>query len=277
MPEKPHIEIKTLQLSFNDHLVLNDLSFDVNKGECLAILGTSGSGKSTLLKTINGLVKAQSGSILINGQSIKSLDLLKFRRKTGYVVQQNALFPHLSIKENLWMIPNLENLDKSNTQGFLEEIMSMLGLDFELLGKMPAALSGGQLQRFNVVRALIHQPELLLMDEPFSALDPITKQKAINEFLQVLNKLKITTLLVTHSAEEAFQLADRILLLHQGIIQQIARPEDLLHQPANKFVLDFFANSALQLEWELIKKSKPDQEFDTVAKVDYLKERLSKN
>lgn len=245
------IRFDNISKDFDGHLVLEDVSFEVKKGELLVLLGASGSGKTTLLKMINGLEKASNGNILINKQLLQDTELTSLRKNIGYVIQQVGLFPHYSIYDNIALVPNLKKQKKEEIDNKVRLWMDRLGLPFEVHArKLPAALSGGQAQRVGLARALAGEPQLILMDEPFSALDPIIRSQIRNDFREIQKSEKITAIMVTHDLQEAVSIADRICLVANRKVQQIGTPKELIFQPANQYVKDF--TQADQFQAELI-------------------------
>ncbi|RFS26517.1 ATP-binding cassette domain-containing protein [Chitinophaga silvatica] len=229
--------------------VVKDLSFDVADGETLVLLGTSGGGKTTTLRMINRLIDPDKGEIYINNQNIKQLSPISLRRKIGYVLQNTGLFPHYTVLENIGVVPTLLQWDKSSIEKRSVSLMEKLRLSpSEYANVYPHQLSGGQQQRVGLARALAADPPILLMDEPFGALDPLTRISVRKEFKnldEIHNKIVI---LVTHDVEEAFELGTRIGLMNNGVMQQLGTPGELLFQPANDFVKSFLKPQQLELE-----------------------------
>lgn len=215
------------------------------------LLGLSGSGKTTTLRLINGLEKADKGSIVIDGKDLARHDLLQLRRQMGYVVQTAGLFPHYTVAQNIGLVPCLLKWSEKEIHARIENLCAKLHLPGTLLNRFPAALSGGQQQRVGLARALAAKPRILLMDEPFGALDPITRAAIRKEFLELDELIETTIVLVTHDVSEAFALGDKIALMHEGKILQNGTPEDLLHKPASPFVDHFLANERVLLELKL--------------------------
>ncbi|MBT2573104.1 ABC transporter ATP-binding protein [Bacillus sp. ISL-51] len=212
----------------------------INKGEFFVIIGPSGSGKTTTLKMINRLIELTGGTISINDQKISEYDIHELRWNIGYVLQQIALFPNMNIEENIAVVPELKKWNRETIKQRVNELLEMVGLDPEIYReRKPHELSGGQQQRIGVVRALAADPEMILMDEPFSALDPMTKVKLQDDMLDLQRRIQKTIVFVTHDIQEALKLGDRICIMNNGEIVQIGTPDDILHQPANDFVRDF--------------------------------------
>ncbi|WP_017349478.1 osmoprotectant ABC transporter ATP-binding protein OsmV [Pantoea sp. A4] len=219
---------------------VDNVSLDVPAGEICVLLGPSGCGKTTTLKMINRLIPATSGKIFINGEDTSEQDTVTLRRNIGYVIQQIGLFPNMTIEENISVVPRMLGWDKKRCRERARELMSMVALDADkFLQRYPRELSGGQQQRIGVVRALAADPPVLLMDEPFGAVDPINREVIQNEFLEMQRQLKKTVLLVSHDIDEALKLGDRIAVFGQGKIIQCASPDELLAKPANDFVGSF--------------------------------------
>jgi osmoprotectant transport system ATP-binding protein len=247
------IEIKALSKSFGNTTAVDALSFRVEGGETLALLGTSGSGKTTTLKMLNRLIEPSSGQILLNGEDIRQQPLETMRRQMGYVIQQVGLFPHYTVDENVAVVPKLLDWPAARIQERSTLLLERLGLDPAVFGsRYPHELSGGQQQRVGIARALAAEPPVLLMDEPFSALDPITRQELRRDFRKLEEFQQQTVILVTHDVAEAFELADRICLLDDGKLQQLGTPRELLFRPANDFVRDFFAAQRLRLAYQVL-------------------------
>lgn len=243
------ITIHEVSKSFLDNPVIESLSLNIAEGEHLVLLGPSGSGKTTLLRMINGLIAPSSGSIMINGQDIREQCQHGLRRQIGYVLQRNSLFPHYSVEENISAVPKLLKWNKQVISQRVKELMRKLNLPEKFLHKAPDKLSGGEAQRVNIARALAADPPILLMDEPFSALDAITRRSIRREFKQLDEFQKKTIIIVTHDIQEAFDLGDTIVLLQHGKLIQHGRPSELLYNPSNRFVKEFLSNDYLQLSF----------------------------
>ena len=209
----------------------------MEKGEFVTIIGSSGSGKTTVLKMANGLVKADAGDIFINGENIRDKDMIELRRNIGYAIQGSVLFPHMTVEQNISYVPNLLNKkDKKRTREALGKWMEIVGLEEELKERYPAELSGGQQQRVGIARALAASPDILLMDEPFGAVDEITRGQLQNELQRIYAQTHITILFVTHDISEALKLGTKVLVMDQGKIHQYDVPEQILRSPATEFV-----------------------------------------
>lgn len=220
--------------------VIDDLSLSVPEGELVTILGPSGCGKTTLLKMVNKLISPDSGSIIINGVDIKDIDAIDLRRSIGYVIQQIGLLPHLTIKENITYVLSIMKVDKAKRNARAQELIELVGLSGDYLKRYPRQLSGGQKQRIGVARALAADPKIILMDEPFGAVDEIARTLLQDELMQIQAKLKKTILFVTHDISEAIKLGTKVVLLNNGKIEQMGTKEDLIYSPSSAFVKDFF-------------------------------------
>jgi len=246
------IEAKNITKKFKQQIAVNNISFKVEEGENFVLLGTSGCGKTTTLKMINRLIEPTSGEIFINQKNIEEQDAEILRRNIGYVLQNTGLFPHYTVAENIAVVPRLFKWDKEKIKARIEELMQKLHLSEEYCNAYPRELSGGQQQRVGLARALAADASILLMDEPFGALDPITRTKVRNDFKNLEEFKKKTIVLVTHDVQEAFELADRICLMDKGKIIQTGTPTELLFKPANEFVQQFFDEQRLQLEYRSV-------------------------
>ena len=247
------IEVSNLTKRFNSMSVVDDISFAVEAGEILVLLGTSGCGKTTTLKMINRLIEPTFGEIRIEGENIRTQKSEELRKRIGYVIQNIGLFPHYTVEENIGMVPKLLNWDKQRIARRTLELMEMVGLppdDFRK--RYPEELSGGQQQRVGLARALASDPPIVLLDEPFGALDPITRRQIQKEFKNLEILLNKTMILVTHDVFEAFELGVRVCLMDQGKIQQIDSTKKIIFKPENEFVKDFFQGNRFQLELKVL-------------------------
>jgi osmoprotectant transport system ATP-binding protein len=246
------IEAKNITKKFRQQTAVDNISFKIEEGENFVLLGTSGCGKTTTLKMLNRLIEPTAGTIYINQKNIEEQDAEALRRSIGYVLQNTGLFPHYTVAENIAIVPNLFKWDKEKIKFRVEELMHKLHLSKEYHNAYPNELSGGQQQRVGLARALAADAAILLMDEPFGALDPITRTKVRTDFINLEEFKKKTIVLVTHDVQEAFELADRICLMDKGKIVQTGTPAELLFKPANNFVQTFFDEQRLQLEYKSV-------------------------
>jgi osmoprotectant transport system ATP-binding protein len=235
---KAAVEFRSVSKTFDsDRAALWDVSFRVEQGETLVLLGSSGSGKTTCLKMMNRLVEPDTGSVLIEGRETGSWDPIRLRRRAGYVIQEIGLLPHLTVEENVALVPRLEGWDVEKRRARAHELLELVGLEpREFANQRPSRLSGGQKQRVGVARALAVDPPLLLMDEPFGALDPITRRRLQEEFRTLEQRLGKAVVFVTHDVPEALRLADRIAIMDAGRIRQVGDPHEIMEQPADDFV-----------------------------------------
>jgi len=231
------IEIEHLTKRYGETIVVDDVSFRVEEGTIAVVVGTSGAGKSTLLRMINRLVEPSSGRVLVDGRDTLSIPEDELRHSIGYVIQGYGLFPHRTVSQNIATVPRLLGWDRKRVAARVDELLDLFQLDpAEFAGKFPHELSGGQQQRVGVARALAAKPALLLMDEPFGALDPVIRGKAQEDLLAIQRRLGATIVLVTHDMNEAFHLGDRIAVMDQARLLQYAAPAELLTHPAAPFV-----------------------------------------
>lgn len=224
---------------------VSDLNLHFKKGEFICFIGPSGCGKTTIMKMINRLIEPTSGNIYINGENILDKDPVKLRREIGYVIQQIGLFPHMTIRENIAIVPKLLKWPEEQRNARVEELISLVDLTPDYLDRYPHELSGGQQQRIGVLRALAADQPLILMDEPFGALDPITRESLQDEFKLLQQKLGKTIVFITHDMDEALKLADRIVVLREGKLVQCDTPDEILRNPANDFVEEFIGKDRL--------------------------------
>ncbi|MGK9266859.1 choline ABC transporter ATP-binding protein OpuBA [Bacillus inaquosorum] len=233
---------------------VNNVNLKIAKGEFICFIGPSGCGKTTTMKMINRLIEPSAGKIFIDGENIMEQDPVELRRKIGYVIQQIGLFPHMTIQQNISLVPKLLKWPEQQRKERARELLKLVDMGPEYLDRYPHELSGGQQQRIGVLRALAAEPPLILMDEPFGALDPITRDSLQEEFKKLQKTLHKTIVFVTHDMDEAIKLADRIVILKAGEIVQVGTPDDILRNPANEFVEEFIGKE------RLIQSSSPDVE-----------------
>lgn len=250
------IEFQNISKKFKNKQVLCDVNLHIEKGHLVAIIGESGCGKTTMLKMINRLISPTSGTILLKGQDIQTINEVTLRRNIGYVIQQTGLFPHMTVRENIQLIPKLEKMSGEALTQRTEQLMKMVGLSCEdYLDRYPTQLSGGQQQRVGVARAFATDPDVILMDEPFSALDPITRSDLQDELVSLQSNLKKTIVFVTHDMDEAIKIADMICIMCNGKILQYDTPENILKNPADDFVSHFVGRNRIWSSPEFIKIS----------------------
>lgn len=238
------IEYKNVVLRYTEKDILKDVNLLIEYGEFMVLVGPSGSGKTTMIKMINRLLEPTGGNIYMNGKRIKDYNERELRLSTGYVLQQIALFPNLTVAENIALIPEMKGWSKEQIASKTEELLNKVGLPAtEYVKRMPSELSGGEQQRIGIVRAIIGEPKILLMDEPFSALDAISRKQLQTLTKDLHKEFGMTTIFVTHDTDEALKLGDRIAVLEEGEIVQVADPKTILAQPANDFVADLFGGA----------------------------------
>lgn len=241
------IQFKNITKKYkNGNLVLKGIDMDIKEGELITLIGPSGCGKTTTMRMINRLVEPTSGQILIDGKDISKIDPVELRRNIGYVIQHIGLFPHMNIKDNIAIVPKLKKMDKLVYEKRIDELMEMVGLNPEQYKeRYPSELSGGQQQRIGVIRALAAEPSIILMDEPFSALDPISRDQLQDELVRLQVEVKKTIVFVSHDMDEALKIADRIVIMKGGEIVQFDTPDRILRRPKNDFVRSFIGESRL--------------------------------
>lgn len=241
------ISFHNVEKRIKDATIIQKLDLQIQAGELFVLIGPSGCGKTTTMKMINRLIEPSSGKIEINGEDIMKTDPVQLRRNIGYVIQQIALFPHMTIGQNVALVPKLKRMERIQYEKKVDELLDMVGLDPKVFkDRYPAELSGGQQQRVGVIRAMAADPPIILMDEPFSALDPISREQLQDEFIRLQNTIKKTIVFVTHDMNEAIKIADRICLMNSGSVVQLDTPEQLLKRPANQFVADFIGHKRLR-------------------------------
>ncbi len=242
--------------------VVDGLSFEVLDGEICVLVGPSGCGKTTSMRMINRLIEPSSGQILIDGEPNTAMSGTKLRRKIGYAIQQIGLFPHRTIADNIAIVPQLLDWDKSRIKSRIDELLELVGLEpGQYRGRYPAELSGGQQQRVGVARALAADPPIMLMDEPFGAVDPINRSRLQDEFLRIQQEIRKTIVFVTHDIDEAIKMGDRIAILKEGgVLAQYDTPEEILTNPASNFVNDFVGSDRILKRLSLTRVSELDLE-----------------
>ncbi|BDU51372.1 betaine/proline/choline family ABC transporter ATP-binding protein [Haliovirga abyssi] len=247
------IEFKKISKNFDGRTnVIDNLNLKINKGELVVLIGESGCGKTTTMKMINLLTKPSEGKILIDGKNILEMDKIELRRNIGYVIQKVGLLPHMTVGENIEIIPKLKKWDKEKREQRTKELLELVDLDYELYyNRYPNELSGGQQQRIGIARALAVNPDIILMDEPFSALDPITRKKLQDEIIKIQDELHKTIIFVTHDMDEAIAIADKIAVMDKGKIIQYDIPEEILKHPKNDFVEYFIGKERLWKQPEM--------------------------
>lgn len=234
------IQFKNVSKSYGRNVILNDLNFTIKDGEFVVLIGPSGCGKTTTLKTINRLIEPDKGFVEIDGKNIKEQNPVELRRTIGYVIQQIGLFPNMTVEQNIAVVPKLLKYPKEKWQQTVRDLLEMVGMPYEKNAhKYPSELSGGQQQRIGVLRALAASPPIVLMDEPFGALDPITRDTLQEEVKRIQKKLKKTIVFVTHDMEEALRMADTIVFMNKGQVLQMASPEEMLQNPADPIIKSF--------------------------------------
>ena len=231
------IEFKHVKKVYGEKVIIDDFNLKITPGEFLTVVGSSGCGKTTILKMINGLIIPDEGQVLVHDQCTQAVDLIELRRGIGYAIQGSVLFPHMTVAQNIAYVPNLLNKnDKKRTYEALSKWMQIVGLDEELIHRYPSELSGGQQQRVGIARALAASPDILLMDEPFGAVDEITRSTLQDEILRIHHQENITIIFVTHDINEALKLGSRVMVMDQGKVVQLASPREILEHPKTEFV-----------------------------------------
>ncbi|MEN8435663.1 ABC transporter ATP-binding protein [Clostridium septicum] len=235
------IRFKNIKKSYEKgRVIIDDLSFTIESGEFVTLVGKSGCGKTTLLKLINGIIKADEGNVIVEGKEISQWDIIELRRNIGYVIQQIGLFPHMSIGDNIAYVLNIKKTSKEEVDKRVRELINIVGISEDYLKKYPRELSGGQKQRIGVARALASNPDIILMDEPFGAIDEITRKSLQEEIKKIHKELKKTIIFVTHDIEEALKLGTKVVVLDKGKIVQYGTAKDMVFNVKNEFVKDLF-------------------------------------
>lgn len=231
------VRLEHIEKSFGKNKVLKDVSLSIFRGEFLTVIGRSGCGKTTMLKLINGLLSPDAGKVSVEGKDIAQTDLIALRRRIGYVIQNKGLFPHMTVEKNITYVPHISGQkDKRANHALALQLLNLVGLEEEMAKRYPAELSGGQQQRVGIARALAAHPHILLMDEPFGALDEITRKAMQREILRLQKELGLTVIFITHDIREAMYLGDRVLVMDQGEIVQCDTPKVVMEQPETPFV-----------------------------------------
>ena len=236
------ISFQNVSKTYNGKTALNHFSLDIYDGELLTVIGTSGCGKTTALKMINRLLQPDTGNIFVNGTNVSAINPVELRRTVGYVIQNIGLFPHMTIEKNIGYILTLVHTPKTEIRQRVNELIQLVHLPQELLERYPSELSGGQNQRVGIARALAARPKIMLMDEPFGAVDEITRKKLQSQFKQLQQSMKMTVFFITHDIKEALLLGTRVLIMDAGEIVQIGTPEEIKSAPKTKFVTDLLAD-----------------------------------
>ena len=245
------IEYRNVRKYYGDQLIIQDINMKVEDGEFVVIIGPSGCGKTTAIKMLNRLLETSDGNILVNGIDNKEMDLIQLRTMIGYVIQQIGLFPNMTVEENISVVPQILKWNKEKTKERVRELLSMVNMPYDSYAKKyPRQLSGGQQQRIGVLRAMAVNPPIIIMDEPFGALDPITREILQNEVKKIQKNLHITVLFITHDMHEAMKLADRIVFMDQGKILQTASPKEMVLHPANETVAQFIRLQEVEAQKE---------------------------
>jgi osmoprotectant transport system ATP-binding protein len=241
------IKFENVSKKYEDGFVaLNSINLEINQGELVTLIGPSGCGKTTTMRMINRLTEPSTGKILIDGQDISGINPVELRRNIGYVIQQIGLFPHMTIEQNIGLVPKLKKWDPSKYSKRVDELLDLVGLDPSTFKhRFPSELSGGQQQRIGVIRALAAEPDIILMDEPFSALDPISREQLQDDIVSLQEEIQKTIVFVTHDMDEAIKIANRIAIMKDGEIVQLDTPDKILRRPANEFVKGFIGEERL--------------------------------
>lgn len=233
------ITLEHITKSFDGQKILEDFNLSVREGEFLTVIGRSGCGKTTMLKLINGLLTPDGGKVCVEGNNIAETDIIALRRRIGYVIQNRGLFPHMTVEKNITYVPVISGRkNKKENHELALKLLRLVGLEEDKLGRYPSELSGGQQQRVGIARALAAEPKILLMDEPFGALDEITRQTMQDEILRLQKELKLTIIFITHDIREAMKLGDRVMVMEGGKAVQLDTPENICQAPADSFVSD---------------------------------------
>ena len=244
----PAIIFESITKKYGNKTVVEGFDLTVERGSFVTVIGSSGSGKTTILKMVNGLIQPSSGNILVDGEDIRNRDQNDLRRNIGYSIQGSVLFPHMTVEQNISYVPSLLNKkDRRRTKAAVSKWMQIVGLNEDMRERYPDELSGGQQQRVGIARALAASPDILLMDEPFGAVDEITRSQLQTELRQIYDRTGITIMFVTHDIREALPLGTMVLVMDSGIIQQYAAPEEILRNPATKYVAQLIEKAKLEI------------------------------
>lgn len=241
MKGKPLISFCNVSKIYDDKIVLKNLNLDIYKGEFVTVIGGSGSGKTTALKLINGLITPDDGKIIVDGKNLKETNLVELRKNIGYVIQSIGLFPHMTVGKNISFVLDLNKNKKDSSLDKVKELMNTVQLEEELITRYPSQLSGGQKQRVGIARALASNPYILLMDEPFGAVDEITRHALQDELLKIQKQLGITIFFITHDINEALKLGSKIIIMNDGKIEQIGTSDEIKYNPNTEFVKKLIA------------------------------------
>lgn len=237
MEEQSIIRLEGVFKSYRDNKILKDFNLDIKKGEFLTIIGSSGCGKTTILKLINGLLTPDDGKIYVGGEDISKVNQIELRRSIGYVIQGVGLFPHMNVRKNISYVPNLTKREsKREIELKVEKLIKVVGLSEDMLNRYPSELSGGQRQRIGIARALAASPSILLMDEPFGAVDEITRKLLQEEILRIYKEFNVTIIFITHDIKEALKLGTRVLVMDKGEVIQLDAPQEIIENPRTNFV-----------------------------------------
>lgn len=237
MEEQSIIKLEEVFKSYGNNKILNNFNLEIKKGEFLTIIGSSGCGKTTILKLINGLLTPDDGKIYVGGEDISKVNQIELRRSIGYVIQGVGLFPHMNVRKNISYVPNLTKREsKREIELKAEKLIKVVGLSEDMLKRYPSELSGGQRQRIGIARALAASPSILLMDEPFGAVDEITRKLLQEEILRIYKELNVTIIFITHDIKEALKLGTRVLVMDKGEVIQLDAPQEIIENPRTNFV-----------------------------------------
>ncbi len=236
------VRFENVSMAYGENEVLKSLNLHIEEGQLVVLIGPSGCGKTTTLQLINRLLKASEGNVYVNGKDISKANPVELRRGIGYVIQEIGLFPHMTIRQNIEIVPKLLGWDEKRSRARSQELIRLVNMDERYLDCYPEELSGGQQQRIGLLRALAAEPPIILMDEPFGALDPITRDALQDEIMALQKKLKKTIVFVTHDMDEALKIADKIVLMKDGEVVQAASPAEMIRNPANEYVEKFIGS-----------------------------------